>query len=217
VTEGLGAAREVGVSLGKTGLPLGAFSADYMLALSNGNGTNVFGNDNKLPALSARAAIACDTYAGIGLFGRFNPRTVGELPSLFNETDLIAGGDLWVKALGIDLLLQGIFRLTSFDTVFADTDPSRNDTGYGLTGSLTFDEPFGLPLFGIRPGARLSFYDPRSAFDDDQITELTFGARYDLPADIPISALADFTLLLESEGARSIDNNRFNFILQFDL
>jgi hypothetical protein len=219
---GLSAGREVGVMIGKQDAEMGDIVLDYRLAASNGNGDNHLGNDNKLPAVTGRFAAGYKELASLGVSGRWNPRTVGELPNLFNETDLQGSVDFTLKSFGIELLAQAIFRQTSFDTVFFEGDPDRNDTAVGLTSWLVFDEPFGVPMFGFRPGVRFSYYDPKGAFPDDQIMEITAGLRYDPPTELPMMFMLDFTALIEpslsgGDSTRSLDNNRVVALLQFDL
>ena len=219
---GLSAGREVGLQLGAQDVEVGDFVLDYRLAVSTGNGQNKLGNDNKLPALTTRVAAGYKDLISVGLTGRYNPRTVGELPNLFNETDLQGGVDFMLSSFGIEVLAQAVIKQTSFDTVFLADDPSRTDTALGLTSWVTLNDPFGVPLYGFRPGFRFSYLDPKGAFPDDQVLELTTGIRYDPPTELPLFLTVDFTMLFEpglegGDSTRSVDNHRLTALLQFDL
>lgn len=224
--EGLSPDRQLGVVLGAASAPLGPVRLEYRAAVTNGNGKNVLGNDNKLPAASLRLGAGYESFvsAAVGLL--YNPRTVGDLPVLYNETDLAVAGDLRIQAFGIDVLAQAIFRQTSFDTVFPDVSaPGRTEQAFGVTSWIVLDRPFGLPTFGLKPGYRFSYYDPRSTFPEDQLMEHTFGLRYEPPTSLPMAFIFDVTLLFESaegdaglrESARNLDNHRAVALVQFDL
>jgi hypothetical protein len=218
---GLSPGREIGLTVGARDARIGPVSLDYLLAVSNGNGISVFGNDNKLPAAHVRVGGGWERFVVVGLGGSYNPRTVGTLPNLYNETDLTGFADLKIDLFGIDFLAQAIVRETTFDSVFPEvTDPARVAFGYGATAWLIIDEPFGLPMFGFRPGYRVSYYDPTTSFADDQLLEHTVALRYDPKGyNLPIALQLEGTMLMEldSAGLRPLDNNRLVALLQFDL
>jgi hypothetical protein len=218
---GLSPPRQLGIVLGSTeNARFGDVVVEYQFAASNGNGQNVGGNDNKLPAGYGRVGVG---YAGgdldirVGLGGRINPRTTGTLPNLFTETDAVGFGDLQVRAMGIVVVAQGIYRQTAFDTLLPGGGPT--DTGLGGTAWLQLDNPFGLDLHGIKPAYRISYYDVSSAFPDDQLLENTLGLRWDAPIDgLPLALFVDGTLLTElGEGVRDLDNARVTGLVQFDF
>lgn len=219
--QGLSPTRQLGLVFGSTeNARFGGVIVEYLFAVSNGNGQSIAGNDNKLPAGYGRVGVG---YAGgdvdvrVGLGGRFNPRTAGTLPNLFNETDSVAFADLSARALGVVVVAQGIYRQTSFDTVLPSGGPS--DTGLGATAWLQLDEPFGVNLGGIKPAYRVSYYDVSSTFPDDQLLENSLGLRWDVPVDgLPIALFVDGTLLTElGDGVRDLDNARLTALVQFDL
>ena len=108
------------------------------------------------------------------------------------------------------MLVQGIWRQTSFDTSAADSD-----TALGLTSWLVLDEPFGVHLYNFKPGIRLSYLDPSSFLADDQLQELTASLRYDAPIDLPLAFMVDYTWLVE-ESARSLANDRLVAMFQIE-
>lgn len=223
--EGLAPGREVGLIVGAERAPLGPAFAQYLVAVVNGNGRNRSANDNKLPALLARVGGGWGDVVQGGVGMQYNPRTVGELPNLYRETDLEVAGDLRIQTMGFDLLGQAAWRSTSFDTVFPQSDPAKTDNALGLTGWIVLDDPLGLPTFGVKPGYRFSYYDPRSSSSEDQLFEHSFGVRYDPPGDVPVTFLLDATLLFEgaqsetglAQGARQLDNHRVTALMQFNL
>jgi hypothetical protein len=210
----------MGLVVGSTDARIGSFAVEYAAAISNGNGQNILGNDNKLPAAYARVGagwVDDDVEVRLGLGGRYNPRTVGTLPNLFTETDAVGFADLSARAFGVVLAAQAIARSTTFDTVLPDGSPG--DTGLGATAWLQLDRPFGLDLYGVKPAYRFSWYDPSSVFPDDQLLENTVGVRWDPPvADLPLALFVDGTLLTEfGEGVRDLDNARLTALVQFDF
>jgi hypothetical protein len=217
---GLSPSRQMGLVVGSTDARIGSFAVEYAAAVSNGNGQNVLGNDNKLPAAYARVGagwVDDDVEVRLGLGGRYNPRTVGTLPNLFTETDAVGFADLSARAFGVVVAAQAIARSTTFDTVLPDGSPG--DTGLGATAWLQLDRPFGLDLYGVKPAYRFSWYDPSSVFPDDQLLENTVGIRWDPPVpDLPLALFVDGTLLTEfGEGVRDLDNARLTALVQFDF
>ena len=205
---GLSAGRQTGVVLGARDLVAGILHLDYRMALANGNGINVTGNDNEQPAFYSRFAAGLSDWVQLGLGFQYNPRTVGELPNLYTENDVVALGDLKINVWGLDMLAQAIWRQTSYDTSAADSDE-----GLGLTTWLVFDEPFGLNLLNFKPGIRFSYLDPSSFLTDDQLQEITVGIRYDAPISLPVTFMVDYTVLTE-ETARALANDRLVAMFQ---
>jgi hypothetical protein len=217
---GLSPPRQLGVVVGSVDARVGSLALEYAAAVSNGNGQNVLGNDNKLPAAYARVGagwVSDDVEVRLGLGGRYNPRTVGTLPNLFTETDSAGFADLAGRAFGLDFAGQIIAKMTSFDTLVPDS--SAGDTALGATAWLQLDRPFGLDLAGVKPAYRFSYYDPSSTFPDDQVLEHTLGVRWDVPVDgLPLALFVDGTLLTEfGEGVRDLDNARLTALVQFDF
>lgn len=225
---GLSPSRQMGLVLGSTeNSRLGGLSLEYLFGIGNGNGQNINGNDNKLPAAYARVGVGYDVAADIavhvGAGGRYNPRTAGTLPNLFNETDSVGYADLSVNVVGINLAAQAIYKQTEFNTLFPTGGDGSVDTGLGATAWIFVDQPAGFDLFGVVPAYRFSYYDPSSTFSDDQLIENTLGVRWNIPALLiegapPLSLFVDGTLLTEiGEGVRDLDNARVTALLQLEL
>jgi len=219
--DGLSPARQPSIVFGSTeNAKLGSIALQYLVGVGNGNGQNILGNDNKLPATYARFGVGYvdgDTQLRIGLGGRFNPRTVGTLPNLFTETESVGFVDLDVRVAGVNLAAQAMYKDVSFGNLTPFTAP--NDSGLGATAWLTADRPFGVDLFGLRPAYRFSYFDPSASFADDQLIENTLAVRWDVPVDgMPLSVIVDGTLLTEfGEGVRDLDNARATAMVQLEL
>ena len=149
------------------------------------------------------------------------PKTTGDLPALYNETETQGFVDFRVDAFGIDFLAQVQARQVTFDSLYPDlADPNRSAFGLGATSWLVLKDPFGLPLFGVKPGYRISYYDPTTALTDDALLEHSLGIRFDPPGlRLPLALLVDVTSLweLDSTGIKSFDTNRLTAILQLNF
>jgi hypothetical protein len=220
---GMSVGREVGLVLGARDVEMGPLLLDYRVALANGNGNNTFGNDNKYPGAYGRLGVGYGRFFNTGFSGHYNTRTVGELPNLFNESDLGLNWDLILAAFGVEFVTQIMWRNTTFDTTQADAEGA-----FGATTWLALDNPFGLPFFGLKPAYRLSYYDPSSLFPEDQLVENTFSVRYDAPIKLPLSFYFGYTWLVESSlrvgggdeesgGTRELANNRLHALAQFNF
>ena len=221
---GLSPTRQVGIVLGSTELArVGPVALEYLVGVGNGNGQNFLGNDNKLPAAYARFGagyIAGEDAVRVGVGGRYNPRTVGTLPNLFHETDVVGFADISARFFGLGLVAVGQIRQTSFDTVIPDpANPAGSETGMGAAAWVYADRPFGADLFGLIPAYRIAWYDASSAFVDDTLLENTIALRWNIPLQgLPLSAIVDGTLLTEmGDSARDLENARATFLLQLEL
>jgi len=216
-TEGLGIGRQLGFMIGAAAAPIGPISLDYRFALANGNEQNIFGNDNKLPATYARLGAAYGELVQVGFGGYYNPTTVGEVPSLFNEAEFGGYADLKVDIVGFELVGQVMGRATAEDTALADG--SDMYFAYGATAWLRVDEPLGFSLFGLSPALRVSYLDAHSVRDTDQFVEATFALRYEPLSGMPLAFVADATLIFEpsENNASQVENHRVTAMVVFDL
>ncbi len=222
-TTGLSPTRQMSLVVGSTdNARVGAIALHYMLGIGNGNGQNVLGNDNKLPAAYARFGVGYvpgddGIEARLGFGGRYNPRTAGTLPSLYQETDAVGFVDAQLEVAGISFAGQAIYKQTTFDDVVPDF--GTPESGLGVTAWVFVEKPFGVSLNGVKPAYRISYFDPSSSIASDAVIENTLGVRWDVPVDgLPVSLLVDGTLLTETgTGVRDLDNARFSALLQLEL
>jgi hypothetical protein len=223
---GLSPSRQLGVVIGTNGPQgddgpaLGPVNLEYKLAVSNGNGQNLLGNDNKLPAVYGRLGAGYEKLISVGFGGRYNPRTVGSLPNLYAEADMLGFADVSVHAAGFEIVAQGLYRATSLSTFSPDPNSAAGqDNGMGGTAWIWAQKPFGFDLFGVQPAYRISYYDPSSAFATDQLLENSVGIRWDIPVDVlRLSAFADYTFLTElGDTVRDLQDDRFTAMLQLEL
>lgn len=222
--EGLSVIRETGFIIGNDdyvpfSIGKNEIGFDYRLALSNGNGTNIIGNDNKLPQVLGRVGARYGDYLKFGFGGSYNPRTRGERPNLFLETETRGFADVTFDMFGFRAVATGIFQSTTFDSILPEADPNRTQAAYGAAAWVSVEDPFGLPTFGLRPAFRVSYYEPNSAYDEDQLLETTFAVRYIPPTGLPLALLFDVTLMFEPGPAnqRQVDNHRATALAVFNF
>ncbi|HEY4221179.1 MAG TPA: hypothetical protein VGO62_07545 [Myxococcota bacterium] len=224
---GLSPLRQVGLVLGSSdNLKLGDIPLEYRLGISNGNGLNQLGNDNKLPAGYLRLSSGFGDAVRVGIGGRFNPRTIGTLPNLYNEQDLVGFVDAELAIDGISAVVEAEGRQTAFTTLDpSGTNPAGSETSLG--GALWIGYTVDLVRdlgFAVTPAYRLSIYDPSSSFAVDQLMENTLGVRIDGdPLHMPLSFVVDYTILTEvgdfqnNVQVRDLADNRLTALFQIEL
>jgi hypothetical protein len=227
--DGLSPDRQVGVVIGSTdGAALGDIPLEYRLGIANGNGINIFGNDNGLPALYLRLGSGFGDLVRVGVGGRYNPRTVGTLPNLYTEADAVGFADVALTVAGAEFVATAVGRQTALTTFIPDaSNPAGTVTGFGMATWLGYT--FGLgDLMGAKidakPAIRWSFYDPSSAFATDQLMETTIGVRLDGDRTVlPLSFFLDYVFLTElgdvgnNVPARDLANNRLTALFQIEM
>ncbi len=226
---GLSPARQVGVVFGSTDdAKLGDIPLEYRLGVANGNGINTFGNDNGVPALYLRLGSGFGDLVRVGVGGRYNPRTVGTLPNLYTEADVVGFADVALTIAGLELVAEGIGRQTALTTFIPDpSNPAGQESGWGAATWVGYTIGLG-DMFGAKidakPAIRFAFYDPSSAFPTDQLMESTIGVRLDGDRKVmPLSFLIDYTFLTElgdlgnNIAARDLANNRLTALFQIEL
>ena len=142
---------------------------------------------------------------------------------------LVSTKALSPKLIGAEVVLEGIYRQTSLNTLVPDlSNPAGQESGAGMMGTVAYDVVLpDVPLLGggwhLKPALRSAFYDPSSAFQTDQLLETTLGVRLSGPANMPASLFLDGTLLTElgdvgsGIAARDLSNNRITLLFQWEL
>jgi hypothetical protein len=197
----LGAAIRLDPAVPEDGVALG-----FEVAVQNGADEFSSNNDNDTPAVSA-ALIARLAHGWVMLAGRYNPRTVGDLPFRHDEDDLqgSAGARL---ALGPVALDGGVFvQRTTFPTT-----GGPDERAFGGHAQAMVSVPAGLPL---AIGYRFGILDPSSLVTADRVMEHTVGAvlgmpRYRMRVQLQVVHLVE-------QAARELSNDRVQLAAELVL
>jgi hypothetical protein len=203
---GMSQDRQLGIMISKdrVGITENGFDLGYALALTNGRTFNLALNDNDRPAGFARLRLYWGEWVELNLGGFTDPRTVGELPNLFDED--VLGGEVSMILTFFGLRLEGQFLVqnTEFDTA------ERPDVlAYGAHGQFDYS------IWDFRFGYRFAWYEPNvdDLDDADQIMEHTVALQYVVPS-LPLKFAIAGTFPLEQEGRR-VKNTRGTLLAQF--
>jgi hypothetical protein len=203
---GLSPDREIGLRISGEDLHLSQkITANYYVAVTNGNGFGVNANDNNLVAVWARGEIHFP-FLRVAAAGFWNGMTFGTYPNLFDEMRYGGTGDLkfsWKHDFG-ELIAFAEFvlvqmRFTSTGAPVVTQMGAQGQVGYKF-------------FFGLMPAYRLSWLEPNDRIVNDQLLYHTAGLSYDLPW-VPLRVLANYTFTGEQPG-RSLRNNLFEFLAQ---
>ena len=195
-TPGLPPGRSLGAALRFD--PPAANKVGFEIAVQNGADEFASNNDNDKPALSVSALFRLADNGFVVASGRFNPRTVGELPFRQDETDLQASLGAQVNAGAVSLGLGGIVQRTTFESTGG---PVQN--AYGAHAQLMFKIPASLP-FAV--GYRFGLLDPSSLILTDRVMEHTVGAVLGVPS-LRMRVQLQLTHVAE-QAARELSNDR---------
>jgi hypothetical protein len=187
--------------------PVSGASFGFELAVQNGADELSSNNDNDTPAVSATvlARLARDSW--VMAAGRYNPRSLGNLPFRQDEDELQGTAGLRV-ALGPVALGGGVIAQR---TTFATTGgPSQ--TAFGGHGQVMVSIPTGLPL---AVGYRFGILDPSSLITTDRVIEHTAGAvlavpRYRMRVQLQVTHVVE-------EAARELSNDRAQLAAEIEL
>lgn len=185
----------------------GGVGLGFELAVQNGADEFSSNNDNDKPAVSATVIARLAHDGWIMVAGRFNPRTVGDLPFRQDENDLQGSAGLRL-ALGPVVLGGGVVvQRTSFPTTGGPTQDA-----FGGHGQVMLTLPVGLPL---AVGYRFGVLDPSSLFTTDRVMEHTAGAVLALPR-YRMRVQLQLTHVVEQAG-RQLDNDRAQLAAELAL
>jgi len=233
---GFAPGRQNGVMIsGKNIITLGDDSGlNYALAVTNGNGGDSRLNDNDLPAVWGRLALAWgqETKSGtvmdeegpatyqknsagmIGLSGFYNEITTGNAPNQFRDQLIGAGVDMSMQISMVQLQGQ-ILGLRSHNLTL-----SREDAIYALGGHTQVAITLGDS--GLSPGYRFAYLDPHigknddgGATDQDRVMHHTLGMKYQCP-EWPMIMYLEYTRSIEQAG-RQTPNDRVEAALQVNF
>jgi len=207
-TAGLTPGRSIGAALRlDPPAPEAGVGFGFELAVQNGADEFSSNNDNDKPAVSATVVARLPHDGWILAAGRYNPRTVGDLPFRQDEDDLQAIGGARL-ALGPVALGGGVvFQRTTFPTTGG---PSQ--TAFGGHGELLVPLPIGLPL---TVGYRFGILDPSSLIATDRVMEHTVGAVLAMPG-YRMRVQLQLTHVVE-QAARELSNDRAQLAAELAL
>ncbi len=207
-TEGLAPTRSHGAALRldpghvESGAKLG-----FELAVQNGANDLVTANDNDAFALSVSGFVRLPRNSFVLAFGRWNPRTIGELPLRQDQTDLDAAVSGLFHVGPIELAGGFMLRNTTFETTGG---PSQLALGAHAQGMYSL--PTDLPL---AIGYRFGILDPSNLVLTDRVMEHTVGMIMRLTA-IRSRVLLNFTHVAE-QAERQLANDRVEGVFEVAL
>jgi hypothetical protein len=204
-TPGLPPGRSLGAALRLE--PVEANKVGFEVAVQNGADEFSSNNDNDLPAVSASALFKLADNGFLVASGRWNARTVGELPFRQDETDLQGtfGAQLNVGVASFEA--GGIVQRTTFEST---SGPVQN--AYGAHAQFMVTAPAKVPLgFGYRFG----ILDPSSLILTDRVMEHTVGSVISVPS-YRMRVQLQITHVME-QGSRDLSNSRAQAAVEISL
>jgi hypothetical protein len=205
---GLTAGRSLGAAIRRDPeAPAAGVAIGFELAVQNGADEFSSNNDNDKPAVSATLIARLPHDSWVMAAGRFNPRTVGELPFRQDEDDLqgIAGVRV---ALGPVVASGGVIVQR---TSFATTDGPRQNA-FGGHGQAMLALPVAVPL---AVGYRFGILDASSLITTDRVMEHTAGAVLGVPR-LRARVQLQVTHVVE-QAARELSNDRVQLAAELAL
>ncbi len=208
-TQGLTPGRSLGAAIRlqpQIGLP--AVNGGFELAIQNGADEFSSNNDNDKPAVSLSGLLRFANDGHLVVAGRYNPRTVGELPFRQDETDLSGSAGFRVPAGPVAVGGGVVFIRTSFGTTGG---PVQN--AFGAHAQLTFRT--GSEQLPLTLGYRFGILDPSSLFVTDRVMEHTVGGVVGVPR-YRMRVQLQLTHVIE-QAARELSNSRAQLALELSL
>ncbi|HUS32204.1 MAG TPA: hypothetical protein VMZ53_27075 [Kofleriaceae bacterium] len=204
-TPGLPPGRSLGAALLLE--PAEANQIGFEVAVQNGSDEFSSNNDNDKPAVSASAMFRLADDGFVVASGRWNPRTVGELPFRQDETDL--QGSIGAQ-LNVGLASFGAGAIVQRTTFESTNGPVQN--AYGAHAQFMVTAPAKVPLgFGYRFG----ILDPSSLILTDRVMEHTVGSVISVPS-YRMRVQLQITHVME-QGARDLSNSRAQAAVELQL
>jgi hypothetical protein len=204
-TPGLPPGRSLGAAVQLA--PVDANQVGFQVAVQNGADEFSSNNDNDKPALSVAALFRFADNGFVVAAGRWNPRTVGELPFRQDETDLQGSIGAQVNTSVLSVGAGGIVQRTTFEST---NGPAQN--AFGAHAQLMFNIPAELP---IAVGYRFGILDPSSLILTDRVMEHTVGAVLAVPS-LRMRVQLQGTHVME-QAARTLSNSRIQLAAEIAL
>jgi hypothetical protein len=198
-TPSLPPGRSIGVGLRlDPGVQATGIHPGFELTAQNGADEFSSNNDNDALALSATAFVRFPHDGWLMVAGRYNPRTVGDLPFRQDETDLQGTLGLHAAAGPLDVEAGGIVMRTTFETT-----GGPDQDAYGAHAQAMIRLPVALPL---AVGYRFGVLDPSSLVLTDRVMEHTAGAVLGVPR-LRMRFQLQYVHVVEQQ-ARELTNDR---------
>jgi hypothetical protein len=179
------------------------------LAVQNGADEFASNNDNDKLALSAAVVVRLRNNSWVMVAGRYNPRSVGDLPFRQDENDLQGTAGLRL-ALGPIVIGGGaIAQRTTYPTTGG---PSQTAFGGHAQLMVPIPLPVDLPL---EVGYRFGILDPSSLITTDRVMEHSAGAVLAVPR-YRMRIQLQATHVVE-QAARELANDRAQLAVELSL
>ncbi len=146
----------------------------FELAVQNGADEFASNNDNDKPAVSLAGLMRLRRDSFVVVAGRYNPRTVGDLPFRQDETDLEGSVGLRIAVGPVAIGGGGVVVHTTFPTT-----GGNSENAFGVHAQVMFG--FGTSALPISVGYRFGILDPSSLILTDRVTEHTAGVVLGVP------------------------------------
>ncbi len=186
----------------------GGIGAGFELAVQNGADEFSSNNDNDKPAVSVAGLLRLRGDGYLLVAGRYNPRTVGDLPFRQDETDLSTSMGLHLSVGAATIAGAVVLVHTTFPTTGG---PSQN--AFGAHGQLLFAISRGaLPL---SVGYRFGMLDPSTLITTDRVMEHTAGVVLGVPR-YRMRLQLQLTHSIEEAG-RELSNSRAQVAAEVSL
>jgi hypothetical protein len=179
----------------------------FEVAVQNGADEFSSNNDNDKPAVSASALFKLADNGFVVASGRWNPRTVGELPFRQDETDLQASFGAQINVGIASFGGGGIVQRTTFEST---SGPVQN--AFGAHAQFMVTAAAKVPL-GF--GYRFAILDPSSLILTDRVMEHTVGSVISVPS-LRMRVQLQITHVME-QGARDLSNSRAQAAAELQL
>jgi hypothetical protein len=207
-TPGLPPGRSIGAAIRlDPPAPTDGMRLGFEVSAQNGADEYSSNNDNDLLALEAAGIVRFPHNTWLVVAGRWNPRTVGDLPFRQDETDLQASVGLHVAIDPLSIGVGGIVQHTTFETTGG---PSQN--AYGAHAQVMVRIPVRWPLAA---GYRIGVLDPSDLIVTDRVIEHTVGAVLGVPS-LRMRLQLQLTHVQE-QPARELQNDRAQLALEVVL
>jgi hypothetical protein len=161
-TNALAVDRQVGLEVHSKRLG-GVFSFRYALGVFNGNGPNQLFNDNNAPMPVGRVELDFKEHVTLGLNAFYDVRAEGTRPTRLYTNHLAYGADLEAHGYGLSGLVAFLGRNSTFN--YAALSP---ESAMGVLGQVRYFHE----KTGLEGAARVAWYEPSSAQQDDQVLEV---------------------------------------------